>query len=122
MTNLENQTITKKERVSRLIQKNNLKIEILKAKIKLMEEKLNVSKTEKNKPKRKKNNADEWFKNKMSYEVTAKGKCLKCGYCPKVFFLKNAFEKHTKKCKGQESWKVEWVEDTEENRKKWKRS
>ena len=54
----------------------------------------------------------------MLYEVTPKGKCLKCLICPKVYFLKSSFEKHSKKCKGTDSWKTEWSEDTEENRKK----
>ena len=58
-----------------------------------------------------------WIEKKLA--TTPKRDCYKCVGCPKVYFSDGALETHRKKCT-----KVGWIyaEDTEENRKYWRRS
>ena len=67
------------------------------------------------------NPADEWWERKMKLPIGQTGlfKCLTCRF---AYASQSALEKHSLKCKKPKTWRQEWVEDTMENRKEWRRS
>ena len=67
------------------------------------------------------NPADEWWERKMKLPIGQTGlfKCLTCRF---AYASQSALEKHSLKCKKPKIWRQEWVEDTMENRKEWRRS
>ena len=67
------------------------------------------------------NPADIWWERKMKLPIGQTGlfKCLTCRF---AYASQSALEKHSLKCKKPKIWRQEWVEDTMENRKEWRRS
>ena len=67
------------------------------------------------------NPADDWWENKMKLPIGKTGlfKCLTCRF---AYASQNALNKHVLKCKKPKTWKQEWVHDSLENRKEWRRS
>ena len=67
------------------------------------------------------NPADIWWERKMKLPIGQTGlyKCLTCRF---AYASQSALDKHSLKCKKPKIWRQEWVEDTMENRKEWRRS
>ena len=72
-----------------------------------------------NLPQIKYNTADIWWKNKMNLPIGKTG-LFKCNTCRYAYASKISLNKHN--CKKPKNWKQEWVIDTFENRKQWRRS
>jgi hypothetical protein len=67
------------------------------------------------------NPADEWWEKKMKLPIGKTG-LFKCHTCRFAYASQNALNKHTLKCKKPKTWKQEWISDSLENRKEWRRS